>query len=384
MVYHQTCAILNLTEDNRPLYPLTNNRPIAALPFASRYRIIDFVLSSLSYAQVASVAMFIGESGRSIYDHVRSGASWNLDSQTRGGIFTFSQQIWKNQHHHEDPYEDYYYNHRVFLERSRAKYVFVTGSKIIANLDIQAIGQSHIDSQKDITLVYKNVIASTIGMNHPNERILAFDESENIVDLLPNNEKPALDSVATSLDTFYLSVECLLKLIDRAIEEEQFLEIDDLVQYYLLDYDLNTYEYTGYAANINSVEAYYQANMDMLNHLSFAALFHTNQPVRTKSKYGVPTFYHERSYVRNAIVATGTKIYGEVIDSLINRRVRIDENASVRNSIIQQGVHIGEGAQVEFAILDKNAVVEPGAVIRGRPDQILVAAKGEVIDASVE
>ncbi|MCR8968627.1 glucose-1-phosphate adenylyltransferase subunit GlgD [Facklamia sp. 7083-14-GEN3] len=383
MVHHKTCAILNLTEDNQPLYPLTYNRPIAALPFASRYRIIDFILSSLSYAEVQSVAMFIGESGRSLYDHIRSGASWNLDSRIGGGIFTFSQQNWKARYHRENEHEDYYYNHRIFLERSKANYVFVSGSKIIANININDLRQSHIDSEKDVTLVYKNVIASTIGMDHPNERIVAFDEEKNIVDLLPNSEKPALASVSTSLDMYFLSVDILLNLIDRAEQEEQYLEIDDLIQFYLLDYSIHPYEYTGYTANINSVEAYYQANMDMLNHLSYAALFHTNQPVRTKSKNGIPTYYHERSYVRNAILATGTTVYGEVIDSLINRRVQIGENASVRNSIIQQGVEIGEGATVEYAILDKNVVVKPGTVIRGRPDKLIVKAKNEIVDARV-
>ena len=97
MAKNRISAIVNLTEDNTVTLPLTNARPIAALPFAGRYRVIDFVLSSIAYAEIDSVAMFIGESGRSIYDHVRSGESWDLDNKIRGGIFTYSQQNWKKQ-----------------------------------------------------------------------------------------------------------------------------------------------------------------------------------------------------------------------------------------------------------------------------------------------
>ncbi|MGX7140467.1 glucose-1-phosphate adenylyltransferase subunit GlgD [Facklamia languida] len=382
MVNSKLCAILNLTADSSELYPLTYNRPIAALPFASRYRIVDFALSSLTYADVDSVAMFISESGRSIYDHVRSGRSWKLNSLVNGGIFTYSQQNWKARHHHEHPFEDYYYNHRIFLERSKAQYVLVAGTKIIANVDLNAFKADHIDSGKDISLVYKNVPGDRVGENHPNERILKFDAHHQLVDLIENSDKPDYELVPASLNMFILSVDLMLEIIQKALERQQFMELDDLVQFYLLDYSLHTHEYTGYAANIRDIPSYYRANMEMLNHQSFASLFHTHQPVLTKTKNGVPTYYHERSYVRNAIVATGTTICGEVIDSLINRRVYIAENASVRNAIILQGVQIGEGAQVEYAILDKNVVVEPGAVIVGRPDQVVVVAKNQRVDAS--
>lgn len=139
MVKNKLAAIINATEDNSCLKPLTNKRPIAALPFAGRYRIIDFVLSNISHAGIDSAALFIGDSGRALYDHIRSGDAWDLDSQIKGGIFTFSQQNWKLAHHREHEHEDYYYNHRIYLSRSNAKYVFVSGSKIIANIDIKAL-----------------------------------------------------------------------------------------------------------------------------------------------------------------------------------------------------------------------------------------------------
>ena len=89
---------------------------------------------------------------------MRSGAAWHLESVIQGGVFTYSHQDWKKDHYQLDQNdEDFYYNHRVFIERSRSNYVFVTGSQVIANIDISKMRQIHQDSSCDITLLYKTV-----------------------------------------------------------------------------------------------------------------------------------------------------------------------------------------------------------------------------------
>ena len=81
-------AIIDLNEPDDQIQPLTAARPIGTLPFAGRYRLIDFPLSSLDHANVRSMAIFLPKSGRSVTDHIRSGSTWNMD-QITGGIFTY-------------------------------------------------------------------------------------------------------------------------------------------------------------------------------------------------------------------------------------------------------------------------------------------------------
>lgn len=384
MVKYDTCAILNLTANNAALYPLTYNRPIAALPFAGRYRLIDFMLSPLSYAHIASVALFIGDSGRSIYDHVRSGKDWKLDSRIRGGIFTFSQQNWKARHHHENQIEDYYYNHRIFLERSRCQYVLVAGTKIIANVNFRNLKSAHIESGKDISLVYADSHPDLFGKDHPNERFLDIDTKGQVKKLLKKSQLSETHyTYPVSLNMFLLSTDLLRDLIDQARARGEYMEVDELVQAHLMDYSINLFKHESYIANINHLMAYYQANVDMLNYQNFKDLFHSDQPVLTKTKNGVPSYYHERSFVRNAIVGTGCKMFGEVLDSVINRRVLVGENARVTHSVILQGAQIGEGAVVEYAILDKGAQIAPGAIIRGTKEQIKIIGKNHFVDAKI-
>ncbi len=121
MKMNSICALLNLTEDEKALKPLTQARPIASLPFASRYRLIDFNLSSISHAEINSVGIFIAGSGRSIYDHIRSGSVWNLESGLTGGIFTYSQQMLKAIQEHNGDDMDYYMNQGIDKKEAMKK-----------------------------------------------------------------------------------------------------------------------------------------------------------------------------------------------------------------------------------------------------------------------
>ena len=383
MVKNKLCAILNLTENDAALKPLTNNRPIAALPFGDRYRVIDFALSSVCHAEINSVALFIAESGRSIYDHIRSGGAWDLDSQVSGGIFTFSQQNWKLRHHKENEYEDYYYNHRMFMSRSKAEYVFVSGSKIIANVDIRAIQRHHLAEGKEVTVVYKQIQKDFLGEQNSKGRHLVFGDNHRLVNLLDYSQLTDEELVNASLSMYLLSVDKLNELIDRAIEDDLYLEVDELIQHYLLECSVNPYKYTGYTANIDSIKRYYKANMDMLDRQNFTALFYSSQPILTKGKNGVPTYYANTSKVSESIVASGAQIAGNVERSLISRKVVVDAEANVKHSIILQGTKIGCGARVEYAIVDKECVIEPGARLVGTPDNIVVVGKNTIIPANL-
>ncbi len=380
MVKNKLCAIVNLTEDNTVTEPLTSARPIAALPFASRYRLIDFVLSDIAYADIASLALFIGDSGRSIYDHIRSGESWDLNNKIHGGVFTFSQQNWKKQNYSEDDHEDFYFNHRLFLERSNADYVFVSGSSIIANVDIQAVTAQHKASGKDVTVIY-TPMTEDLDKVVENYRIFLDMSDENNVRAMGSDELATADRINVSLNMYVLSVDKLIEMMDQANEEGIYLDLDALLEQFLTEYTINAYEYTGYAAKINSIESYYKANIEMLDRKKFASLLQTSIPILTKAKNGSPTYYAPESKVVQSIIGSDVSIYGRVEHSLVNRRVDIAEGAEVEDSILLQGVKVGEGATIKYAIIDKDSIIEPGAQVVGSPDDILVVPKGSHIKA---
>lgn len=373
------CAILNLTEDETALYPLTRVRPIASLPFASRYRLVDFNLSSISHAEIKSVGMFIAGSGRSIYDHIRSGSIWDLESGLAGGIFTYSQQLLKAIQEQNGDAPDFYMNHKEFITRSKGEYVIVMGSKILANVDIKAIMQHHLAKDGALTVVYKTVPRSFLE-NRPDEKVLKIDRDEYLVRLTDAKDAPEdLERLAMSMNMYFMRADKMLELIQRAEAEDVQLDSDKLVEHYMPEYQINTYEYTGYMANIDSIPAYFNANMEMLEKNKFSSLFHGSQNVITKVKNGAPTYYSKEAHVKNAQFATGCFVEGTVEDSLIFRKVNIAKGAEVRKSIIMQGAEIGEGAILEYCILDKNVTIGPGVTLKGTKDNIVVIEKNKTL-----
>ena len=382
MKMNSLSAIINMTESStQKLFPLTWARPISALPFASRYRVVDFSLSSISHAGIDSVAIFIGGTGRSIYDHVRRGTEWNLESRIRGGIFTYSQTYMK-QYMIEQSYgdNDYYQNHKEFLVKSKTEYVVVMGGRFVANVDYDMLLQRHLDKTGDITVTYKYMDKQE-AKRHPDEKILKMDKDKDLVESVSVKDYEFGDeeSVPVSMNIYVLSVHKMLEIIALSQEEGLRLDADRLVAHYLKNYQVSTHQYKGHLSLIDSIDTYYEANMELLDKDKFDNLFRKERPIMTKVKNESPTYYSDQANVKNSLFATGCIIEGTVDHSLIFRKVKIAENATVKDSILMQGVTVGKGAILEYCILDKYVHVEPGVVLKGTKENLITIPKNKTI-----
>lgn len=376
MKRHKFCAILNMNKNFDELNPLNENRPVAALPFGCRYRIVDFMLSSISHAGIDSVALFMDKSGRSIYDHIRSAREWDMDSSITGGVFTFSHQNWKRHNfiekNKQEAGQDYYANHRLFMDRSRAGYVVVMSGEFILNIDIDAVIRHHFTSKGDITVVYQSVSPSQTE-NKPHLKFLEFEDKGKVTGTryhVSEDNKAALNT-----EIYILKVDTMKEILDRANEDEVYMDVGELLSTYMLQYNVNAFEYTGYLAIIDSIDSYYTYNMEMLEEAHFNALFHGSKPVITRTNNGVPTFYSEDSDVKESQCATGCEICGRVHHSMLFRNVRVDRDAEITNSILLKGSRIGKGVKLDYVITDKEVTVDDGVTLQGTRDHILVVPK---------
>ncbi|MGP6139990.1 glucose-1-phosphate adenylyltransferase subunit GlgD [Jeotgalibaca sp. A127] len=383
MRMNKITAILSLTDPStREMQPLTTYRPVAALPFASRYRALDFHLSNLSHAEMDSAAIFIGGSGRSVYDHIRSGAVWNLESNLSGGIFTFSQTYMKQQMSDQHFDENYFYeNQKEFLVKSKAEFVVVGGGKIVASLDFSDIRDFHMAHSGDMTVVYKNMPVQEV-QGHPHEKVLRLDGDHDVLGFVSSADFDYTeDKVPMSLNFYMLSVSKLLELIDRADKEGIRMDIDRLVAYYAQFYQVDAYEHKGPIANLDSIKSYFEANMALLDKDYYDAVFHGPRRIITKVKNEAPTYYCDGANVKRSLLATGGFIAGSIENSMVFRKVEVAKNAEIRDSIIMQGAKIGEGAVLEYCILDKNVTIEPGVVLKGSKDNLIVIEKNRTVQA---
>lgn len=378
-IKEQLCAVLNLDESERQLMPLTKKRAVAALPFGSRYRLIDFPLSSLYSAEVSSVAIFVRGSARSLMDHVRSGYPWGMDSTVGGGLFVHSGAEIKEALEKLEPGEisSYYQDQIDFVQHSKKGYVVVMGSKMLCNVDVKGVLRSHLENEADITIVYKNV---SKGFCLPDsiDNCLSFaaEGDSKVTALTPARELSKDETkMAIGMGIAIMSKDKFVELTTEAANNRIKGEINVLIRHSLKKNKVHGYEYTGYLKNIENVSSYYDANMDLLDEDNYNALFYRSQPVITKVKNGAPTYYSKEAKVSNSQFASDCVIDGTVEDSLIFRKVTLEKTAIVRHSLIMQGCKIAEGAELNYVILDKGVKIGPGVKLTGTKENPLVIEK---------
>jgi len=238
----------------------------------------------------------------------------------------------------------------------------------------------HNTTKSPITVVYKKLPKKDISEVNA---ILDIDETDHVVSHKLFDKKSNQDYYNMSTDIFVVDTQWLIK----RLEEEAQKEYPEKLRYVLRDLAAKegafAYEYTGYLANIHSVETYYQANLDMLDQHKFYSLFSPNQKIHTKVKNEEPTYYAPGSKVNTSQFASGSIIEGEVDKSVISRNVRINKDSLVKESLIFPRVVVGKGAQVEYAIVDKGAEIAEGVVIRGTAENPVIIKKGEKVTEDV-
>jgi glucose-1-phosphate adenylyltransferase, GlgD subunit len=375
---------LDLTEPRNVLFPLTLTRPVASLPFCSRYRLIDFPLSSLTSAGVETIGVFLNDSLRSIYDHVRSGKEWGMDS-IHGGLFFFSSitsDPARGQRRLLDGDIYNYFKNLEFIEKSGAEYVVVMGSKMLCNIDVQAIMRNHIEQGADITVVYKKVE----HVNNEDQRLSCMDIGEDgLVRTLRSctlrrDEKKAM----INMEIYLLKGKLLMRLIRNVVAENEHCNLNDVLHQAIVKLPTNGFEYTGYVKNISSIRSYFNANLDMLQDANLTALLKGSQPVHTKVKNEAPTYYERTSDATDSLIANGCLIKGTVKHSIVFRNVTIEKNAHIRNSLIMQGSYIGTGVELQNVILDKQVRIEANTKLIGTEDKPVVIEKGSVVSRILE
>ena len=370
-------AILGNTVGFHDMSTLTNNRPVASLPFGGKYRLIDFPLSSLANAGVRSIfGIFQQDNISSVFDHIRSGREWGLSTL----LSHYYLGIYNTRVESSTVGKEYYQQLLTYLKRSGSNQTVSINCDVLINIDLNQVFHLHNTTKSPITVVYKKLPKKDIsGVN----AILEVDETDHVLSHHLFDENSNQDLYNMSTDIFVVDTPWLIE----RLEEEAKKENPEKLRYVLRDLAAESgafaYEYTGYLANIHSVESYYQANKDMLDLHKFYSLFTPNQKIYTKVKNEEPTYYASSSKVAKSQFASGSIIEGEVVNSVLSRNVRVHEDSLVKDSLLFTRAVIGKGARVEYAILDKGVEVAEGVVIRGTAEHPVVVKKGEKVTEDI-
>ncbi|UTR10629.1 glucose-1-phosphate adenylyltransferase subunit GlgD [Evansella sp. LMS18] len=363
-------GLINLEHEHHFFHELTYFRTGASIPFAGRYRLIDFALSNMVNSRIQEVAIFTRNKYRSLMDHLGTGENWELDRRN-GGLFILPPD-WNDPSDISKGDLKHFHNNRDYFNRSKSSYVLVSGSQFIANTDYKEAFQYHLDRNADVTLISTEV--ETLLPEH-NSCLKLSTDGDGWVTHITNDKK---NKLAYS-GVYILSKDLLMELVDDCIAHHKDNFFIHGIKEKLGELNIQTYKYEGYSAFINSIESYYRHNMNLLNEEEYIELFYKEPFIRTKISNQPPAKYRFESSVKKSILANGCIIDGNVEGSILFRGVEVKEGATVKNSIIMQRCVIEPGVHLENVILDKDVHVKGDQRFIGSKDKPYVVAKRQVI-----
>ena len=349
---------------------LTARRTMGSVPFGGRYRLIDFPLSNLVNSGVTKVGVIANSNFRSLMDHVGSGRPWDLSRKVDGLTMLppFTPTVVDG-------------NNRIdslsrimdFISYAKQEYVVLMDSNFVCNTDLSKLFDFHSKKNADITIAY------CTGTLHKllYQAVLDVNEDAKVTNI-------GID-VKTTADVNYSANIILIRkaLLERLIGDAQSYAYTsfekDILQKNVSTLNIYGYKIPEWNCTVDSMNTYFEANMELLKKECRRELFNDSTPVYTKVRNDMPVVYGITSECKNSLIADGCQIEGTVRNSIIFRGARVAKGAVVENSILMQDAFVGEDAKLNCVIMDKNTVITPKKVLSGDKSYPLFVGKEIVI-----
>jgi glucose-1-phosphate adenylyltransferase len=365
------------------LYPLTADRAKPAVPFGGCYRIVDFVLSNFVNSGILSVYVLTQFKAQSLLEHLDKG--WRTTDFLGEHFIT---PVPAQMRMGEDWYQgtaDSVYQNLYLIERHRPRLVAVFGADHIYRMNIRQMIDEHQKKNADVTVAALPVRLDeatqfgVIGVD-ADWRIGGFDEKPSHPKSIPGEPNSALVSMGNYLFNAETLVEALSDDAKDQSSKHDFGRnilpaLIDKKRIYAYDFRKNRVPSTqkgeepSYWRDLGTIEAYYEANMDLCSVDPSFNLYNRSWPLRT-TDFGDPPAkfvfnWHDRKGMAvDSIVAQGTIISGSAVKScVVGRNVRIHSYSQIEDSVIMDWVEIGRGCKIRRAIIDKSNVIPPGSEI---------------------
>ena len=365
------------------LFPLTKERAKPAVPFGGKYRIIDFVLSNFINSGIYSVYILTQFRSQSLLQHLSEGWLFGGLLKSQFLIPVPAQMRSQDETWYQGTADAIYQNINL-VEQSDPHVVAIFGADHIYRMNIASMIEYHVNKAAEVTVAAVPVdksLASEFGVIETawDGRILGFHEKNPDAPSMPGDDRRVL----ASMGNYVFSTRTLLRLLheDAADENSHHDFGHDILprlagQGNLYAYDFQTNRIPGeppdaqpYWRDVGTIEAYYDANMDLRSVAPALNLYNREWPVRTASYPDPPAKFtfddaNRRGEAIDSIVSGGCILSGGMVrNSVLGRGVKVHAGATVEDSIILDNCDIGRRSRVKRAILDKNVRVPEDAEI---------------------
>jgi glucose-1-phosphate adenylyltransferase len=378
------------------LYPLTRDRAKPAVPFGAIYRIIDFTLSNCLNSGIRRIYALTQYKSTSLHRHIQLG--WNILSAPLGEFIEAVPAQQRIDEHWYQGTADAIFQNIYTLQVERPDLVLILSGDHIYKMDYRKMIASHLERGADLT-----VAAIRMDRNHSREfGVMEIDGNWRIVGFQEKPEEPKTiprdpGGILASMGIYVFNTEVLARrLIEDARSDSTHDFGNDIIpmmigkdQVFAFDFREGDCGGTGYWRDVGTIDAYYEANMDLISITPQLNLYDSQWPILTYQPTSPPakTVWIEEGRVGtalNSIISNGCIISGgNVKRSILSPKVTVHSFAEIEDSILLEGVDVGRNAKIKRTIIDKEVQIPPGMEIGYHLDEdakrFTVTASGIVV-----
>ena len=381
----KTRAVILAGGEGTRLGVLTAKRTKPAVPFAGKYRIIDFPLSNCVNSHIFDVMIIAQYRPQSLIEHIGAGSPWDLNRDFTGGVRIYTPYKSRSTSWFEGTADAVQQNY-AFIKRGRPDYIMILSGDHIYAMDYEAMIQHHIDNKAEATLATIRVPLDEaqrygiVGVD-PDNRVNSFVEK-------PNQPPSNLANMGVYLFNS--------DLLDKSLWEDH-LQTDSshdfgkdiLPRLVNSGHRIVAYPYEGYWVDVGTVNSYWQAHMDLLADNIPFDLYNREWVIHTRTEERPPNRIEKGAIVENSMICDGCIIKkgARVIHSVLSPGVVVEEGVTVTESILLTDAFLDKGSTVMRSVLDKRARVGKNVIIGGHTGvdlQVAMVGKNSIIPEGVE
>lgn len=348
----KTRAVILAGGEGSRLGVLTAKRTKPAVPFAGKYRILDFTLSNCVNSGIFDVLVLAQYRPQSLIEHIGSGVPWDLDRNFTGGVSVHTPYKARGSSNWYLGTADAVQQNFLFIKRNYPDHVLILSGDHIYKMDYEKMIRFHLEHEADLTIATITVKleeASRFG-------ILAFDDQNRVVSFVEKPAQPPSNQANMGVYLFNTSV------LDRALWEDRLISDsshdfgkDILPRLVGEGKKVYAYPFDGYWVDVGTVESYWQAHMDLLVTPPPVDLNDRSWVIHTRTEERPPVWIESGAAIVNSLITDGCVISGgaRVERSVLSPGVQVAPGAVVRETVLLTDSIIEEGALVERAIIDK-------------------------------
>lgn len=331
---------------------LSENRVKPSVPFAGKYRIIDFTLSNCANSQIFDIAILTQYLPFSLNDHIGSGKPWDLDR--RDSKVTLLQ-----------PHKEWYLGtadavrkNIHYIEQVKSKYILILSGDHIYKMNYRKMIDKHIQTGADLT-VGVNVIdpkdAHHFGM-------LRTDDDLKITEFVEKPKETKLN--LASMGIYVFNTDVLLKYL-KTMDEPDLDFGKHIIPRMIQESPVYAYKFYGYWKDVGTYDAYLETNLGLIETVDKIQLdmYDPTWKVYTRSEELPAVKVGSKANIKQALLSNGSIVAGNVTRSVLSPGVIVHPLATVTNSVILNDVEIKPGAIVDNCIIDKHTIIGENALV---------------------